>query len=73
MTNFERIKAMDLEHMADFLDNVVEDGTNTMDLELDEHGIEDDSDAPWTGVEEVALWLELETVPDSPLFDSEEE
>jgi hypothetical protein len=68
MTNFERIKEMDLDQMADFLDNVVEDGTRTMDLDLDEHGIEDDSDNPWTGVEEVVLWLELETVIDTPLF-----
>jgi hypothetical protein len=72
MTNFERIKEMDLEQMAEFLDRVVEDGTRTMDLELDEHGIEDDSDNPWTGEEEVALWLGLETSPDSPLFDSAE-
>jgi hypothetical protein len=55
MTNFERIKVMDLDQMAAFLDYVVEDGTKTMDLELDEHGIEDDSDDLWTEVEEVAL------------------
>jgi hypothetical protein len=72
MTNFERIKEMNLEQMAEFLDRVVEDGTKTMDWELDEHGVEDDSDNPWTGVEELALWLGLETVPDSWLFDSEE-
>jgi hypothetical protein len=73
MTNFERIKAMDFDQMAEFLDRVVEDGTKTMDWELDEHGIEDDFDNPWTGVEEIALWLGLDSY-DSALFefDSEE-
>lgn len=46
MTNFERIKEMDFERMAEFLDRVVEDGTKTIDLELNESEIEDDSNEP---------------------------
>jgi hypothetical protein len=53
--------------MAEFLNFIIEDGSKTMDWELDENGIEDDSDNTWTAVQEVSLWLGLDN--DSELLD----
>lgn len=56
-----------MEEMAEFLNFIIEDGSKTMDWELDENGIEDDSDNTWTAVQEVSLWLGLDN--DSELLD----
>jgi hypothetical protein len=60
MTNYERIRELSFEEMAEFINFIIEDGSKTMDRELEENGIEDDFENPWNAVEEVALWLGLE-------------
>jgi hypothetical protein len=60
MTNYDRIKEMDFDEMAEFINNIIENGATEIDWELDKNGIVDDSENPWSGVEEVSLWLRLE-------------
>lgn len=60
MTNFEKIKEMSHDQMADLINRMIDDGNWLLSTELEEHGITEGESV--TGKEEVSMWLDLDTL-----------